>query len=99
VSFQPVQVGEVRATSAEIVDSRYDCPNVPKGKVFAYVHMSIPTGRTFRSERTGKDEQELENVVLAEDEENGIEVNVTGEETVNFDLHRAAARTGRAVAR
>jgi hypothetical protein len=61
VSFQPVKIGAGRATSAQIVDSRYDCPNVPLGTVVAYLHMSIPTGRTFRSERTGMDENEASN--------------------------------------
>jgi hypothetical protein len=58
--------------------------------------MSIPTGRTYRSDRTGKQEDELENVVLAPEEDDGIELNVTGDETVNFDLHRATRRRGAA---
>jgi hypothetical protein len=96
VSFHPVNTGAARPTSAQIVSSRYDCPKVPKGQVLAYVHMSIPTGRTYRSDRTGKQEDELENVVLAPEEDDGIELNVTGDETVNFDLHRATRRRGAA---
>jgi hypothetical protein len=89
VSFQPTKAGAERPTSAPIVDSRYDCPNVPKGNVTAFIRMAIPTGRTYRDERTGKDVSDLENVVLAADEEDGIEVDVSGDNTVNFDLHRA----------
>lgn len=89
VSFQPIKVGEARATSAQIVDSRYDCPNVPKGKVLAYLNISIPTGRTYRTGPNGKDESELENIALTAEEADGIEVDVAGDDTVNFGLHRA----------
>jgi hypothetical protein len=93
VSFQPIKTGG-RATSAPIVDSRYDSPDVPKGEVLAYIRMSIPTGRKYRDERTGKDVSEQENVVLTAEEEDGIEVNVVGDEMIDFDLHRAKRRGG-----
>ena len=89
ISFQPASSNAVRATSAEIIDSRYECANVPQGSVRATVHMSIPTGRTLRDDRTGQNTSELENVVLDMAEAGGIELDVTGDATVDFDLHRA----------
>jgi hypothetical protein len=95
VSFQSIDIGKARATSAQIINGRYDCPNVPRREVLAHIRLSIPTGRTYRDERTGKDVSELENVVLTAEQEDGIELNVTGNDIVNFELHRAK-KSGRA---
>jgi hypothetical protein len=89
VSFQPLAIDKGRATSAQIVDSQYECPSVPQGTVLAFIHLSIPTGQTLRDERTGQNISKLENVLLVAEEEEGIEVSVTSDATVDFDLHRA----------
>jgi hypothetical protein len=62
---------------------------VPKGKVLVEMYISVPTDRAYYDERTERDVAELENVVLSPDQANGIEIDVTGNDTVNFDLRRA----------
>lgn len=89
ILFHPVGRNAARATSVEIIDSRYECPDVPRGSVRATIRMSVPTGRTIQDDRTGQNTSELENVVLEPAEAAGIELDVTGDATVDFDLHRA----------
>ena len=90
VTFRPQSNGKARPVSAEIVQGRYDCPTVPMGDVLAQMSISIPTGRTFRSDRTGENVDELEDVVLASDQVRGISLEVSDDADVNFQLKRAA---------
>lgn len=87
VTFRPMGA-QGRPVSAQIVDSRYDCASVPKVKLLAVVSIAIPTGRTVKSDRMGGEEPEFETVLLSADQASGIELNVTGDANVNFELRR-----------
>lgn len=88
VTFRPL--GDVgQPVSAEIVEGRYDCPGVPEGKVLAVLSISIPTGRTFQGDlRTGESGRQFESVVLSANQASGINLEVTDDANVNFDLKR-----------
>jgi hypothetical protein len=88
VSFHPVDVALGPPTSAQIVDGRYQCDKIPRGKVIAEVFIALPTGRT-RATGRGQDEPEVKDVALVAEQADGIEVDVTGNATVDFDLRRA----------
>lgn len=88
VSFRPTDVAKGRPSSAQIVAGRYRCDKVPRGKVIAEVNISLPTGRTRPSGR-GQDEPELKSVVLIAEQADGIELDVTGNATVDIQLQRA----------
>jgi hypothetical protein len=88
VTFQP-RGGGGRPITAEIAAGKYDCPAVPKGDVVAQMSITVPTGHTYRSDRTGQNVEELENVVLAPDQARGIPLQVGDDANVNFELKRA----------
>lgn len=88
VTFRSYADGAARPVTAEIVQGRYDCQTVPLGEVVAEMHISVPTGRVFRSDRTGQNVSELENLVLAADQVRGISLQVTEDAAVNFELRR-----------
>jgi hypothetical protein len=88
VSFRPADVARGRPASAQIVDGRYRCDKAPRGKVIADVNIALPTGRTRPSGR-GQEEPELKTVVLAADQADGIELDVTGDASVDLELRRA----------
>jgi hypothetical protein len=74
------------AVTVQITEGRYDSPATPKGAVKAYVNISKPTGKTYRSERTGADVAETINIVPAK-YSGGIDVQVSEDnEDQNFDL-------------
>jgi hypothetical protein len=89
VTFQPRGGGDARPITAEIAAGKYDCPAVPKGDVVAQMSITVPTGHTYRSDRTGQNVEELENVVLAPDQARGIPLQVGDDANVNFELKRA----------
>ena len=86
ITFRPV--GEAgQPVSAQIVQGRYDCPNVPRGTVLAVFSISVPTGRTLQGDlRTGEGNREFKSVALSPDQSVGIELEVTDDDTVNFEL-------------
>lgn len=88
ITFRPARGTEGKPVNVEIVRSHYKCPSVPTGDIVAEISITIPTGETYYSDRTGQEVEKLENVQLAPEQEDGIELTVTGDETVNFDLHR-----------
>ncbi len=74
------------AVTAQIENGRYDSPATPKGAAKAYFSISKPTGKTYRSERTGTDVAETINIVPA-NYSNGIDVEVSADKAdQNFDL-------------
>jgi hypothetical protein len=89
VTFRPTgQVGQ--PVSAEIVQSRYDCPGVPHGDVLAVISISLPTGRTLQGDlRSGESGREFESVMLSADQASGIKLGVAGDANVNLELNRA----------
>lgn len=75
-----------KAATAPIVQGRYDSPETPKGAVKAYFTISKPTGKTFKSERTGTEVAETISIVPA-NVVGGIDVDATTDNSSqNFDL-------------
>lgn len=74
------------AATAPIKEGRYDSPATPKGAVKAYFSISKPTGKTYKSERTGAEIVETISIVPAS-VSSGVDVEVSGDNSEqNFDL-------------
>lgn len=74
------------AVTAPIAQGRYDSPATPKGAVKAYFSINKPTGKTYKSERTGADVAETISIVPAR-VNSGVDVEVSGDNSdQNFDL-------------
>jgi hypothetical protein len=74
------------AATAPITQGRYDSPATPKGAVKAYFSISKPTGKTYKSERTGAEIEETISIVPAS-VSGGVDVEVSGDNSdQNFDL-------------
>ena len=74
------------AVTAPIAHGRYDSPATPKGTVKAYFTISKPTGKTYKSERTGAEVAETISIVPAS-VTGGIDVDVSADNAEqNFDL-------------
>lgn len=83
ISFQPA-TGE--AVKVKIVDGKYDSPETPQGKVVVTFHISKPVGPVKTSPRTGKEYQNIVNIVPPRHAV-GIPLEVTGDNLEqNFDL-------------
>lgn len=78
LSFEPVAGG--KAVSATIADGRYDAANVPQGPVLVRFYISRRIGPVKISERTGKEFQEVANIVPAQHAA-GMQIEVTGDNT------------------
>ena len=75
-----------RAITAPIVEGRYDSPQTPRGAVKAYFTISKPTGKTYKSGRTGADVPETVSIVPAS-ASGGLDVEVSADNSdQNFDL-------------
>jgi hypothetical protein len=75
-----------KAVTAPIVDGSYDSPQTPRGAVKAYFTISTPTGKTYKSERTGAEVPETVSIVPAS-ASGGLDVEVsTDKRDQNFDL-------------
>ena len=76
------------AATAPIVQGRYDSPATPKGIVKVYFSISKPTGKTYKSERTGAEIAETISIVPAS-VSGGVDVDVSADNSdQNFDLAR-----------
>jgi hypothetical protein len=74
------------AATAPIKAGRYDSPATPKGTLKAYFSISKPTGKTYKSERTGADVAETISIVPAS-VSGGVDVEVSDDNSEqNFDL-------------
>ena len=74
------------AVTAPISAGRYDSPATPKGAVKAFFTISKPTGKTYKSERTGAEITETVSIVPAS-VSGGVDVEVsTDNADQNFDL-------------
>ena len=75
-----------RATTVPIAAGRYDSPATPAGSVKAYFSISKPTGKSYRSQRTGADVAETASIVPAK-YGNGLDLEVAEDKSdQNFDL-------------
>lgn len=72
IAFRPT--GKGQPTSAQIVDGKYKCEDVPLGKVVASVQLVQPTGKMVSE--GGRSFQELRNLVSSKYDQ-GIELEVT----------------------
>jgi hypothetical protein len=72
------------ATSAPITDSKYDAPDVPLGKVNAFIQIVQPTGKM--ASEGGRSWPETRNLV-ADKYNRGIQLDVTDDNSdQNFEL-------------
>jgi hypothetical protein len=62
VSFRPTASGQSRAAGANIVAGKYDCLDVPLGKVAVFISAQHPTGKMI-SEAGGTPYQEFVNLI------------------------------------
>jgi hypothetical protein len=86
ITFRPLASGSGRAVTVPIENGKYDSRDVPKGKVMAVVNIVRPSGRTYVSDRDGREIEEKESIVPA-DKAGGIDMEVTGSNAEwNFDL-------------
>lgn len=72
IAFRPT--GKGQPTSAQIVDGKYRCDDVPLGDVVASVQMVLPTGKMVSE--GGRSFQELRNLVSSKYDQ-GITLEVT----------------------
>ncbi|WP_428308106.1 hypothetical protein [Lacipirellula sp.] len=74
------------AVTVPIADGKYDSPATPRGAVKAYFSINKPTGKTYKSARTGTDVAETVSIVPASVSK-GIDVEVSSDRAdQNFDL-------------
>jgi hypothetical protein len=74
------------AVTVPIAEGKYDSPATPRGAVKAYFSINKPTGKTYKSARTGTDVAETISIVPASVSK-GIDVEVSGDKAdQNFDL-------------
>jgi hypothetical protein len=75
-----------KAITVPIAAGRYDSPATPKGAVKAYFSISKPTGKSYRSGRTGADVVETASIVPAK-YGSGLDLEVSDDKPdQNFDL-------------
>lgn len=86
ITFRPTAGDTAPAASVPIENGRYDSPNTPKGSVVAYFDITAPTGRTYHSERVGKDIPEMKSIVPPEKNQ-GMTLTVDEDKSdANLDL-------------
>jgi hypothetical protein len=85
ITFQPAAGNKGKAVTVAIVNGAYDSRITPRGQVTATVSLSMPTGKTYKSERTGQDVAELSPVTLSPEQSQGIALTVDGDEA-NHDF-------------
>jgi hypothetical protein len=90
ITFQPAAGNKSKAITVPIVNGAYDSPMTPRGQVTAIVSLNLPTGKTYKSERTGQDVAELLPVTLTEEQSQGIALTVDGDEA-NHDFSLTSA--------
>jgi hypothetical protein len=86
ITFRPADDTQGKPITSEILGSRYDCPAVPNGNVSAMVSISIPTGKTYMSDRTGQQVTETKVISLVPEQAQGIQIEVAGDSSYDLDL-------------
>jgi hypothetical protein len=83
ISFRPTAQGQSRAAGVTVVAGKYDCPDVPLGKVAVTISIQHPTGKMV-SEAGGTPFQEYASLISGG---SGINLEVTGDKpNQDFDL-------------
>jgi hypothetical protein len=90
ITFQPAAGSKGKAIAVPIVNGAYSSPITPRGEVTAIVSLNMPTGKTYKSERTGQDVAELSPVTLTPEQSQGIALTVEGDEA-NHDFSLSSA--------
>jgi hypothetical protein len=90
ITFQPAAGSKGKAITVAIVDGTYDSPATPRGEVLAMMSLSIPTGKTYKSERTGLEVPEMNHVTLTPEQSQGIPLTVEGDQA-NHDFSLTSA--------
>jgi hypothetical protein len=85
ISFRPT--GKGQPTSAQIVDGKYKCDDVPLGEVVVFVQLVLPTGKMVSD--GGRSYPELRNLVSSKYDQ-GIQLNVTDDNS-NQDFELAGS--------
>ena len=87
IVFKPTTPGQAKSTGVQILNSQYDCANVPLGNVKVYFDIQQPTGKTINE--GGRPLSEM-NVLIAPESAVGIELEVTEDDySQDFDLDSA----------
>jgi hypothetical protein len=85
IVFKPASADSASA-SAPIVDGQYNSPLTPTGAVKVFFNITKPSGRTFKSSRTGETVNEVQSLVPAS-QAAGLDLKVeTDNSSQNFDL-------------
>jgi hypothetical protein len=88
ISFKPTQPGQAKSTGGQILAGKYDCAEVPLGKVKVYISIQQPTGKTI-SDRAGRTSPEMKNLI-APKSATGFELDVTDDNAQqDFDMESA----------
>jgi hypothetical protein len=90
ITFQPAADNKGKAITVAIVNGAYHSRITPLGQVTAIVSLNMPTGKTYKSERTGQDVAELSPVTLTPEQSQGIALTVDGDEA-NHDFSLTSA--------
>jgi hypothetical protein len=91
ITFQPSAGNKGKAVSVPIVNGAYDSPSTPRGPVLAIMSLSIPTGKTMKSERTGREVSEMTTIALSPEQLGGIALDITGDDD-NHDFPLTSAK-------
>jgi hypothetical protein len=84
ISFRATTTGQAHSTSAQILNGKYDCENVPLGKITVFLQLVQQTGKMVND--GGRQYPELHNLVPSK-YNNGIELEITDDNTSqDFDL-------------
>jgi hypothetical protein len=90
ITFQPAGGSKGKAITVPIVNGAYNSPNTPLGHVTAIVSLNLPSGKTYKSERTGQEVAELSPVTLTPEQTQGIALTVDGD-NANHDFSLTSA--------
>src|SRR4051794_11797780 len=83
ISFRPTAQGQSRASGVMVVAGKYDCPDVPLGKVAVTISIQHPTGKMI-SEAGGTPFQEYVSLISGG---SAIDLDVAGDKpNQDFDL-------------
>jgi hypothetical protein len=85
ISFRPTMQGQSRSVGTACVAGKYDCPEVPLGKVKVIISIQHPTGKMI-SEAGGTPFQEYVSLI-SDKYGDGIDLDVSGDKpNQDFDL-------------
>jgi hypothetical protein len=91
ISFRATGPGQAASTSAQIVDGKYDCDDVPLGDVVVFVQLVQQTGKMVNE--GGRSYPELRNLVSPKFD-NGINLKITDDNSnQDFELGESASPT------